>query len=123
MPRLVSTNILDSERNRPERLRDHPGVDGTWNSDVVAGNAESEVRAAVRDLYAQALRPPAVAEMVVRAILAEELWLFTDRDFDAALEARHRDIESRRTPASPGSIVAALLDEGYVTAADAGAVP
>ena len=122
-PGLVSTNILESERNRPEHLRDRPGVDGAWNSDVVAGNAASEARAAVRDLYAQALHPSQVAEMVVRAILAEELWLFTDRDFDAALEARHRDIESRRTPGSPASIVAALLDEGSVTAAGAGAVP
>ena len=63
------------------------------------------------DLYAQALLPSEVAETVVRAILAEDLWLFTDRDFDAALESRHRDIESRRTPGSPASIVAALLDE------------
>ena len=110
-PGLVSTNILESERNRPERLRDDPGVDGAWNSDAVAGSAESEVRAAVRDLYAQALHPSEVAEMVVRAIWAEELWLFTDRDFDAALAARHRDIEARRTPGSAASIVAALLEE------------
>ena len=110
-PGLVSTKILDSERNRPERLRDHPGVDGAWDSDVVVDGAASEARAAVRDLYAQSLRPPEVADMVVRAILAEELWLFTDRDFDAALAARHRDIEARRTPGSAASIVAALLEE------------
>ena len=110
-PGLVSTKILDSERNRPEHLRDHPGVDGAWDSDVVVGGAPSEARAAMRDLYAQSLRPSEVADMVVRAILAEELWLFTDRDFDAALAARHRDIEARRTPGSAASIVAALLEE------------
>ena len=110
-PGLVSTNILESERNRPERLQDHPGVDGTWNSDVVAGSAESEARAAIRDLYAQALCPPAVADMVVRAILAGEFWLFTDADFDAALAARHRDIEARRTPSSAASLASALLEE------------
>ena len=48
--------------------------------------------------------------MVVRAILAEELWLFTDGDFDAAIEARHRDIEARRTPSPPGSLASALLE-------------
>ena len=30
-PGLVSTNILDSERNRPERLMDDVGV-GSWDS-------------------------------------------------------------------------------------------
>ncbi len=110
-PGLVSTNILDSERNRPERLRDHPGAEGAWASDMVAGGAESETRAAVRDLYAQALRPAAVADMVVRAIREEQLWLFTDHDFDAAVAARHRDIEARRTPADAASLGAALLDD------------
>ena len=110
-PGLVSTNILDSERNRPERLQDHPGVDATWDSDMVAGGSESETRAAVRDLYAQALRPAAVAGMVVEAILTDQLWLFTDGDFDAAIAARHRDIEARHTPSSPASLASALLDE------------
>ena len=109
-PGLVSTNILDSERNRPEQLRDHHG-DGAWDSDAIAGGAASEARDAIRDLYAQALSPSAVADMVVRAIVAEELWLFTDGDFDAAIAARHRDIEARRTPANPPSIVSALFEE------------
>ena len=110
-PGLVSTNILDSERNRPERLQDHPGSDGTWDSDMVAGDAESETRAAIRDLYAQALSPEAVADMVVQAIRADQLWLFTDNDFDTAIATRHRNIEARRTPQSPASLAAALLDE------------
>jgi len=109
-PGLVSTNILDSERNRPERLQDHPGVDGTWDSDLVAGDAGSEMRAAMRDLYAQALAPSAVADMVVRAILAGEFWLFTDRDFDSAIADRHRDIEARRTPDRAASLGSALLE-------------
>ena len=109
-PGLVSTNILDSERNRPERLQDHPGVDGTWNSDMVAGDAESETRAAIRDLYAQALQPSEVADMVVKAILAGQLWLFTDGDFDEAIATRHRDIEARRTPPSAASLASALFE-------------
>ena len=110
-PGLVSTNILDSERNRPEHLRDHPDIDGVWDSDLVAGDAESETRAAIRDLYAQALRPSAVADMVVQAIRAGEFWLFTDGDFDVAIAARHRDIEARHTPDSPASLGAALFEE------------
>ena len=110
-PGLVSTNILDSERNRPERLQDHPGVDAAWDSDLVAGGAESETRAAIRDLYAQALDPSKVADMVVDAIRASQLWLFTDHDFDGAIAARHRDIEARRTPGAPASLAAALLED------------
>ena len=110
-PGLVSTNILDSERTRPERLQDQPGVTGLWDSDAVAGGPESEMRAAIRDLYAQALRPSAVADMVVQAIRAGELWLFTDHDFDAAIAARHRSIEDRSTPDSAASLGSALLED------------
>ena len=78
---------------------------------MVAGGPESETRAAVRDLYAQALRPSAVAGMVVEAILADQLWLFTDGDFDAAIAARHRDIEARRTPGTAASLASALLED------------
>ncbi len=110
-PGLVSTNIIDSERNRPEHLLDRSGVDGTLRSDALAGGADSEARAAIRDLYAQALRPSKVADMVVRAIQDGQLWLFTDGDFDAAIAARHRDIEARRTPSTAGSLAAALLED------------
>ena len=109
-PGLVSTKILDSARNRPERLQDHPGADGAWASEI-SGGPDSETRAAIRDLYAQALAPSAVADMVVQAIRDEQLWLFTDHDFDAAVAARHRNIEARHTPTSPASLGAALLDD------------
>lgn len=109
-PGLVSTNILDSERNRPEWLLDGTG-DGSWDSGAVAVGADDDARAAVRELYSHALEPAAVADMVVRAILADQFWLFTDGDFDAALAARHRDIEARRRPGSPSSIVSVLLEE------------
>lgn len=108
-PGLVSTNIMDSERNRPERLFD--GADrGTWDSVATAGGADSDARAAVRELYSHALRPAAVADLVVDAIAAGQLWLFTDGDFDSVIAARHRDIEARRTPGHPASLVSSLLD-------------
>ena len=108
-PGLVSTNILDSERNRPEQLRDQSG-DGAWSA-VVSGGEESEARSIMRDIYAEALRPAVVADMVLRAITTEQLWLFTDADFDAAMATRHRDIEARRTPGAAPSIAAALIDQ------------
>ena len=108
-PGLVSTNILDSERNRPERLLDEDGA-GSWDSGAVAAGAGDDARAAIRELYSQAMDPSQVADMVLEAIAADRLWLFTDVDFDAAIAARHRDIEARRTPGIAGSIVSSLLD-------------
>lgn len=110
-PGLVSTNILDSERNRPESLQDQWGVDSTLDSDLVGGGPDSETRAALRDLYSQALSPTAVADMVVEAILADQMWLFTDSDFDAAIAARHRAIEARHTPSGAASLASALFEE------------
>ena len=45
---------------------------------MVADAVEPETRTAMRDLYTQALRPPAVADSAVRAIRAEEVWLVID---------------------------------------------
>ena len=107
-PGLVSTNILDSERNRPERLLGDAGA-GSWDSGALG--ADETARAAVRDLYNEAKDPAEVAEMVLQAIADDRLWLFTDGDFDGAIAARHRDIEARRNPGSSSSIVSALLEE------------
>ena len=108
-PGLVSTNILDSERNRPETLMDAAGL-AELDSELLAGGAGSEARAAMRELYDNALDPSVVAGQVVDAVAAEQLWLFTDGDFDAAIAARHRGIEARSTPERPASIASSLLE-------------
>ena len=109
-PGLVSTNIMESKRNRPERLLD-AGGDGPWDSALFGDGAESEARAAIREIYSHALDPSVVAGLVVDAVRAGQLWLFTDGDFDEAIAARHRDIEARRTPSRPASLVTSLLED------------
>jgi len=98
-PGPVSTNILDSARHRPARY-----MDGTAGISLgaVAGAADEELRNAVRDMYAAAKAPEAVAAMVLEAVLTDQFWLFTDADFDDAIAARHRDIESRNTSSAAG---------------------
>ncbi len=113
-PGLVATNILDSERNRPERLLDDTA--GTL-AGAVAGEAESELRAAVREVYSGAMHPSIAADMVLDAIVADRFWLFTDGDFDAAVAERHRGIEAKGAPAGSGGILDTLLGESEPTPA------
>ena len=105
-PGLVSTNILDSERNRPERLLDDAGP-GSLN--VFSDGDESETLAAVRDIYKYAMDPSVVGDMVFEAIVAGRFWLFTDDHFEAFIAERHRGIEAGGAPGSGRSIVETLL--------------
>ena len=93
-PGLVRTQILDSERNRPEILMD----------DVTTiSNEEQEVREAiVREIYDQALDPSIVASLVYDAVEANNFYIFTDDSFSAALRERHHNIENAQNP-NPGA--------------------
>lgn len=88
-PGLVATRIIESERNRPEHLR-RPEVQLT---------PEGEMRrAAIADLLAAAKPPVEVAELVHDAVLAKQLYLFTDDAFADAIRQRHAAIEAARNP-------------------------
>ncbi len=105
-PGLVATNILDSERNRPERLLDDAGRSSL---NVFSNDDESETLAAVREMYKHAMDPSLVGDMVVEAIVADQFWLFTDGHFEEFIAQRHRGIEAGGAPASGRSIVETLL--------------
>ena len=105
-PGLVSTNILDSERNRPERLLDDAGRGAL---SIYSTDDESELLAAVREAYRHAMDPSVVADMVLEAIINGQFWLFTDGHFDGFMAERHRGIEAGGTPGSGESIVDTLL--------------
>ena len=103
-PGVVSTNIMDSGRNRPERLLDDGGSLGAFSDDD-----RSELLAAVREVYQHAMDPSVVGDMVVEAILTDRFWLFTDDHFEGFIAERHRGIESGGAPGSGTSIVETLL--------------
>lgn len=78
-PAAVVTNIMTSDRNRPERFG---GPTSGSQSNLFA------------DMFVQTGIPPeAVGERVVRAIQDNELYIFTHPDTQAWLEKRHRRIE------------------------------
>lgn len=95
-PGFVATNILTSERNRPERLMDAQGL-------LPSGDAPSALDDmggldAISEIYAAQLSPTVVADLVVDAIRAGDFWIFTDDKFEDAIRARHDHIQERRTP-------------------------
>ncbi len=91
-PGFVATNIISSERNRPERYRDGgPDLD---DADALPAGIGS----AIADAYAAQMKPEIVADLVVGAIRGDQFWLFTDDSADAMIRQRHADIETRANP-------------------------
>lgn len=87
-PGLVQTRIYDSERNRPEALVPDGGV-----------AAETpDMHAAIIKLGPGALPPAAVADMVVDAVAAGQLYCLTTDAFDAAIRERNDAVIERRNP-------------------------
>jgi NADP-dependent 3-hydroxy acid dehydrogenase YdfG len=97
-PGLVSTNIMDSERNRPERL----------NQPLIADEddeALEALRAVTHEIYSHALDPSIVATKVYEAIREGQFYIWTDAAFDGAIARRHADIQQGRNPSNMGSVI------------------
>ena len=83
-PGAVQTQILDSERNRPDYARRvvNPGIEEALRAKVAAG-----------------LSPQAVAAEVLSAIREERLYVLTHPEYAEALRARAEDVIAQRNPA------------------------
>ncbi len=102
-PGLVRTQILDSDRNRPETLMD---------ATIALSNEEQEIRETiVREIYDQALDPSIVAALVYDAVEANNFYIFTDDSFSDALRERHRNIENAQNPNPGANLIEEHLDD------------
>lgn len=91
-PGFVQTRIAESDRNRPEHLR-NPA-----ESEV---NEVNEVgRELLRQIVASGLPPDAVARQVVDAIKHERFYVLPHPDMKALVRTRMDDILEERAPAS-----------------------
>ena len=107
-PGFVATNIVNSERNRPERFREggpdlEPGLEGTG----LSGSGS-----AILDAYGAQMKPDVVAGQVLQAIRDDRLWLFTDDRADPMIRQRHADIETRTTPGHRPHLVELMFAPG-----------
>lgn len=109
-PGFVATNIVTSERNRPERFREG-GPDLEPDRAEEAGSL-GDSGSAIADAYAAQMAPAVVAAQVLEAIRDNRFWLFTDALADDLIRGRHADIESRSTPNRRSHLVELMFAPG-----------
>ena len=102
-PGFVATNIITSDRNRPEPV----GPAGEADTE-----AFGDMRGALADAYAAQMKPEAVAAQVVQAIRDNRFWLFTDDLADEMIRQRHADIEQRTTPGRRSHLIELMFETG-----------
>ena len=102
-PGIINTNILESERNRPETLT-APGVPAEPDPEQL------ERQAILTEVFNDGMPPEQVADLVHDAVLSGQFWLFTDHDFDAPIAQRHRHIQERTNPVNATPLVDPLGD-------------
>jgi NAD(P)-dependent dehydrogenase (short-subunit alcohol dehydrogenase family) len=88
-PGWVSTQIMDSARNRPAKLQAEPTA-----PDPMAQAAEQMMRQSV----AQGMSPDAVADRVFAAIRDEQLYILTHPESKMMVQRRMENILSERNP-------------------------
>lgn len=89
-PSWVSTNIHDSERNRPDHLRDE--------SDGGDDGAAAGLREILRGVIESGMPTSDVADQVVAAVRAKQFYVLTHPDSAAAVAARAKAITGQQPP-------------------------
>ncbi|HJL90850.1 MAG: hypothetical protein CL432_04280 [Acidimicrobiaceae bacterium] len=84
-PGFVSTNIWNSERNRPENLL-NKSLDELTEEELLQREAFMEW------ISSNAKEPSEVAELVHQAILDDRFWIFTDGQHLEGIKSRHSSI-------------------------------
>jgi NAD(P)-dependent dehydrogenase (short-subunit alcohol dehydrogenase family) len=95
-PGLVKTQILDSERNRHEKFQE-PALEQFQPED-------SGARDLIEEIYANALDPSSVAEMVYQAVQEKKFYIFTDQVHVDNIKLRHNLIENSLNPTMNGNL-------------------
>ena len=90
-PGFVNTRILDAARNRPAEY-----------GPPQANDPNDPAAVALRQQMASGMAPADVAEGVLDAIRAQQLYLLTHPEFDPIIRDRMEAILAQRNPAIPG---------------------
>ncbi|MEO5840710.1 MAG: SDR family NAD(P)-dependent oxidoreductase [Acidimicrobiales bacterium] len=97
-PGVVHTNIITSERNRPEALRRPLIEPERTDDDLDRGRASYEI-------FMNAKPPHEVAELVHDAIVEERFWILTDDVFTPEINRRLDAIRNRTDPTARGTLL------------------
>ena len=97
-PGVVHTNIITSERNRPEALRRPLIEPERTDDDLNRGRASYEI-------FMNAKPPHEVAELVHDAIVERRFWILTDEVFTPEIGHRLDSIRERTDPSATGTLL------------------
>ena len=89
-PGVVTTNIFSSGRNRPDQLQSETDT----ASDLLKPDhrSEEERLAAVESIFAGALDPQVLGDMVLHAIVTDEFYIFSHPELRTSVAARNEDM-------------------------------
>ena len=90
-PGIIATRLFQGSRNRPPELRNEREPGGTAQG--------REVRQRMHERLQAGMPPSEVAEVLVRGIREERLYVLTDREWDDRIRSRTEDILLGRNPA------------------------
>jgi NAD(P)-dependent dehydrogenase (short-subunit alcohol dehydrogenase family) len=94
-PGVINTNIMYSNRNRPEDLLD----EGSSRDLTPEGRARAD--RVKRIAETRGMAPEQLADMVFNAIRDEQFWILTHDDYDNSIRARMEGILNRTNPVEP----------------------
>ena len=89
-PGIIATRLFQGSRNRPAELRNEREAPGA------AGGAE--LRRRMHERLSAGMAPAEVAEILVRGIREDRLYILTDHEWDERIRARTDDILHGRNP-------------------------
>ncbi len=92
-PGFVSTQIWDSERNRPDELQNPEPRATPEQADLI--------REAMRQMLEDSISPEQVADLVHAAVVDERFYIFTHQGTGAAVEQRMRQMVQAENPEMP----------------------
>jgi NAD(P)-dependent dehydrogenase (short-subunit alcohol dehydrogenase family) len=90
-PGVVTTNIFDSGRNRPEDLK---GETDTASLVLTTDMSDAERAERMQQIMASALDPAVVGDMVLAAIQTDDPYIFTHPDLKPMVDARSAAINA-----------------------------
>ena len=93
-PGAVNTNIMDAERNRPQKYLNDL-------SEIKEPPEPDEMEEAFRQMIQSGMQPATVAERVFQAIADEKFFIFTHPEMKPLIHARMEDILQERNPVLP----------------------
>ena len=90
-PGIIATRLFQGSRNRPAALRNEREAPGAADG--------AELRRRMHERLAAGMPPSEVAEILVRGIREDRLYILTDHDWDDRVQARTEEILLGRNPA------------------------